>query len=136
VVSGLRTALPDGCTVQVPALLSWTCKKIWPDLWLNQSMAWCLQCDVSASSSVKHAVREVNVRPAIIVVITDCHAKSPTLVGNTGLVSNVGKSAVVVIVQKMARGEDSSLAVPRSSNRSAGRCRASHRVVVEPAIVS
>jgi len=47
-----------------------------------------------------------------IVVVTDGYAKSPTLVGNTRFDGNVGKSAIVIIMQKHDPGGILSLGVP------------------------
>ena len=45
-------------------------------------------------------IRDVQIRPAVVVVIADGHAKSPSLVGDARFVRHVGKRAVVIVVKK------------------------------------
>jgi len=43
-------------------------------------------------------IRHIQVRPAVIIKVTDGYAKSPAIVGDTGFRGDVGKSAVVIVV--------------------------------------
>src|ERR1700722_12473537 len=73
-------------------------------------------------------VRHVEIGPAIIVIIADCNAESPAVVRDASLLSNVRKSAVMIVVKE--RG------VRRQSLARYGVISgAVHHVDVEPAVV-
>ena len=45
---------------------------------------------------------DVDIVPAIIIVIADCYSHAPPNIADTGLVCDVGKCAIAVIVIKSA----------------------------------
>ncbi len=44
-------------------------------------------------------VRHVDVRPAVVIVVTHGHAKSPTFVCNARFFRDIGERSVMVVVQ-------------------------------------
>jgi hypothetical protein len=78
--------------------------------------------------TVRTKVADINIRPAIVVVITDDRAKTPALVGDTGLDRNIGKCAVMIVVkQSSARSRRLS-----SQGFVSGTV---HQIDVEPSII-
>src|SRR5919205_4289267 len=64
-------------------------------------------CDVSECAIVIVVIKpilpvvgDVDIRPAIVVVIADGDSESPTLICYTGFLSDVSKRAVMIVVKK------------------------------------
>jgi hypothetical protein len=71
----------------------------------------CLLGDVGKSAvavvvieAVAAIISHVDVGPAIIIVITHSHAESPTLVADAGLVGNIRKCPIVIVVEEHGSG--------------------------------
>ena len=45
-------------------------------------------------------IGDVDVGPAIIVIVADRYAKTPAIVGNSGLFRDIGECSVVIIMKK------------------------------------
>jgi hypothetical protein len=59
-------------------------------------------------------VRDINVRPAVVVIVTDRDAKSPPFVGYASLLRYVGERSIVVVVKQRGVGAG---AVPFTASR-------------------
>src|ERR1017187_8188362 len=45
-------------------------------------------------------VRYEDIGPAVVVVVADCNAEAPAVIGHAGRRSNVGECAVVIVVEE------------------------------------
>src|SRR5712691_3305698 len=78
--------------------------------------------------AVLSEIRNVDVRPAVIVVVAHCDSETPALIRDASFVRNVGERSVVIVMeQHCARGRSLSF---QSSKR-----RTVEQVNVWPAIV-
>ena len=50
--------------------------------------------------TVLAVVRDVNVRPAVVVVVSDGHTESPALVRNASLFGHVSERTIVIVVKE------------------------------------
>jgi hypothetical protein len=77
---------------------------------------------------VLSVVGDVEIRPTIIVVVSDGYAETPAVVGYARLGSNIGKCAVAIIVEKRGMRR-SRFTLQRILSRSVDE------IDVEPAII-